>query len=167
MNIVKPSQRSDKRDYFELDIMVKSVQYRQFTNEEEGENFGEMQNQFGEIISTTPCGPPPNFNPINHIELSSIKKHVDDKVNGGGDDEDADDELSWYIENYEANPVEVKFNFQDVIDQFIIIFHLGAPNCIEKFSSFFPGFMLLVFYGQVGPDEISGAGFGFMYGNGK
>lgn len=88
-------------------------------------------------------------------------------TNMNGDDDD-DDELSWYIDNYEANPDKPpKSTFQAILEQLSIIIELGLPNCIEKFSSFFPGFMLLIFYGHLGSDEISGAGFGFMYGNGK
>lgn len=52
------------------------------------------------------------------------------------------------------------------VAQLQIILKLGFPNCIENFSSFLPGFTLLIVMGQLGPDEIAGAGMGFMFGNG-
>jgi hypothetical protein len=53
------------------------------------------------------------------------------------------------------------------IEQFRIILQLGIPNCVEKFTSFLPGFILIIFLGHLGPDEIAGAGMGFMFGNGN
>jgi hypothetical protein len=146
--------------------MVKAVKYQQFSDEEV-----RVDDSKGNQMSNTPTGPPPKYIPTSptsrtnttsnsHIEL----KRFESLTSNGEDDED--DELSWYLENFEANSVNPKSLLQRIKEQVLIIIHLGAPNCIEKFSSFFPGFMLLVFYGRIGPDEISGAGFGFMFGNG-
>jgi len=52
------------------------------------------------------------------------------------------------------------------VEQLVIIIKFGLPNCIENLSSFMPGFILLILMGQLGPDEIAGAGMGFMFGNG-
>ena len=52
-----------------------------------------------------------------------------------------------------------------IAEQLKAIVKLGFPNMIERFSGFVPGFMLLVFVGSLGPDEIAGAGMGFMVGN--
>ena len=46
-----------------------------------------------------------------------------------------------------------------------VVVTLGLPNNVEKFSSFLPPFVMLMFMGALGPDEIAGAGMGFMFGN--
>ena len=54
---------------------------------------------------------------------------------------------------------------RQIIEQLWIIVKLGLPNNVEKFSSFLPPFLMLMFMGRLGPDEIAGAGMGFMFGN--
>lgn len=43
---------------------------------------------------------------------------------------------------------------------------LGLPNCLEKMSSFLPGFVLMLLLGKLGPDAIAGYGMGCMFANG-
>ena len=76
--------------------------------------------------------------------------------------EDSDDELSWYLEQHEKNQA---VNARTAWEQLKIIVSLGMPISVEKFAAFLPGFLLLVFYGKIGLDEVAGAGFGFMFGN--
>ena len=54
---------------------------------------------------------------------------------------------------------------REIVEQLWIIVKLGLPNNVEKFSSFLPPFLMLMFMGKLGPDEIAGAGMGFMFGN--
>jgi hypothetical protein len=53
----------------------------------------------------------------------------------------------------------------ETFEQLRVVVTLGLPNNVEKFSSFLPPFVMLMFMGALGPDEIAGAGMGFMFGN--
>lgn len=51
------------------------------------------------------------------------------------------------------------------IEQLRAIVTMGLPICVERTTSFLPGFTLIIFLGALGPDYIAGAGTGIMYAN--
>ena len=54
--------------------------------------------------------------------------------------------------------------FSEAFQELKIIAHLGLPNTVERVTGFLPAFFLVVYMGMLGPDEIAGAGLGFMLG---
>jgi len=107
------------------------------------------------------------------LELPAATGYGSDDGGGVGsdevdDDEHLDEELSWYLETHERGLLDDAtegHGLAEAVARLKVIAQLGWPYSLEKFSGFFPGFMLLVFLGHIPdePDAISGAGMGFMY----
>ena len=120
--------------------------------------------------------PPSRFSPVaGSLPGTGIDDDDDDGLelpeatgDGDDDDENLDEELSWYLETHERGLLDDApegHGLAEAVTQLKVIAQLGWPYSLEKFSGFFPGFMLLVFLGRIPdePDAISGAGMGFMY----
>jgi hypothetical protein len=67
----------------------------------------------------------------------------------------------------ESSAVASGFSATSWCDQLKIIMWLGFPVCIEKVAGLLPRFMLYIFLGSLGSNEIAGAGLGVVFGNSK
>jgi hypothetical protein len=100
--------------------------------------------------------------------MKSAGERPDQSGTRATEEEDAfDEELNWYLETQTASGDKLKEHpTPNALEQLRIIINLGWPICVEEFSGFLPGFLMLAFYGRTAQaDAIAGAGMGLMFGN--